>query len=229
MSTITLQSELNRRNLLIGGGATFAASCTSMRTTTMTSLTSNRINHVPFDRDQFVEDCIRAHMGTDPSRAVGEVLARAVSDPASVLKGLGEPAQAGLDVLLSSPTLTIFAAAWTPRMYLLPHNHNMWALIGIYTGREDNIFWVDTDDGLKARGANCLFEGDVASMGASAIHSVTNPLLRFTGGIHIYGGDFFEDERTQWDPETLDKQPSDGAVISEIFARENERYELNRL
>lgn len=26
-------------------------------------------------------------------------------------------------------------------MSQLPHNHRMWAVIGIYTGREDNIFW----------------------------------------------------------------------------------------
>jgi hypothetical protein len=26
-------------------------------------------------------------------------------------------------------------------MTVMPHNHNMWAIIGIYTGREDNILW----------------------------------------------------------------------------------------
>jgi len=26
-------------------------------------------------------------------------------------------------------------------MTIMPHNHRMWAVIGIYTGREDNIFW----------------------------------------------------------------------------------------
>ena len=58
----------------------------------------------------------------------------------------------------------------------------------------------------------------------SAIHSVTNPLERFTGGINIYGGDFFATTRSQWDPETLEESPSDGAVIRAIFERANERY-----
>ena len=44
------------------------------------------------------------------------------------------------------------------------------------------------------------------------------------GGIHIYGGDFFATERSQWDPETLQRQPSDGAVIRAMFERENKRY-----
>ena len=67
------------------------------------------------------------------------------------------------------------------------------------------------------------FEGDAAALPVDAIHSVTNPLLRFTGGIHIYGGDFFDTARSQWNAETLAEEPSDGAVIRAIFERENER------
>lgn len=177
-----------------------------------------------FDREQFTADCVAAHRDADGMLAVREVLQRTVSDPGAVLTGLGEPTEAGLDVLLRSDTLTIFAANWTPRMTLRPHNHNMWALIGIYTGREDNILWRRTEGGLEARGANCLFEGDVATLGKDAIHSVTNPLTRFTGGLHIYGGDFFDTARHQWDPETLEQEPSNGEVIRAIFAEENERY-----
>jgi hypothetical protein len=52
---------------------------------------------------------------------------------------------------------------------------------------------------------------------------VTNPLLRYTGGIHIYGGDFFETTRSQWNPETLAREPSDGARIHRMFELENQR------
>ena len=68
----------------------------------------------------------------------------------------------------------------------------MWAVLGIYTGREDNIFWHRTPNGIKAHEAAALFVKDAASLPVDAVHSVTNPLLRFTGGIHIYGGDFFD-------------------------------------
>jgi len=180
------------------------------------------------DIDQFVADCIAANEGADAQAQVNEVLARAVSDPAAVLAALGEPGKAGLNVLLTSPTLTIFAATWTPQMNLMPHNHLMWANIGIYTGREDNIFWQRGTDRISATGVNALFVKDTAMLPADVVHSVTNPLLRFTGGIHIYGGDFFDTQRSQWDPETLEEQPSDGAVIRGIFDRENERLGLNK-
>lgn len=173
--------------------------------------------------DNFVQDCIDANRGGDAQGAVLEVLAKAVSDPGKMLAAVGEPAKAGISILYRSTTLTIFSAAWTPQMNLMPHNHLMWANIGIYTGREDNILWRDTDDSIEAVGAKALFEGDAASLPVDAIHSVTNPLLRFTGGIHIYGGDFFNTTRSQWDPETLEEEPSDGDVVREMFERENER------
>lgn len=179
------------------------------------------------DIDRFVEDCVAANRDADAQAAVKEVLARAVSAPKSVLAALGEPSKAGINVLHRSESLTIFSATWTPQMNLMPHNHLMWANIGIYTGREDNILWRETSDGIEACGAKALFEKEAAALPVDAVHSVTNPLLRFTGGIHIYGGDFFDTTRSQWDPETLEEEPSDGAVIRGIFERENTRLGLN--
>jgi predicted metal-dependent enzyme (double-stranded beta helix superfamily) len=177
------------------------------------------------DIERFVEDCIAANTEAESQAAVLQVLERAVYRPNAVLAAIGQPEKAGINVLHRSKTLTIFSATWTPQMNLMPHNHLMWANIGIYTGREDNIMWRRTPEGIEAFGAKALFERDAASLPVDAIHSVTNPLLRFTGGIHIYGGDFFGTTRTQWDPETLEEEPSDGAVIRGIFERENERMQ----
>ena len=176
------------------------------------------------DLDRFVADCLTAGKEGDTQAAVKEVLARAVATPRAVLAALGEPQQAGIHTLHRSKTLTIFSATWTPQMNLVPHNHLMWALIGIYTGREDNIMWRRTPEKIEAFGARALFEGDVASLPVDVIHSVTNPLVRFTGGIHIYGGDFFDTTRNQWNPETLAEEPSDGARIREMFERENAKH-----
>jgi len=176
-----------------------------------------------FDRERFVEDCAAAGRESDGQAAVREVLVRAVADSGAVRSVMGEPLRAGMDVLHRSATLTIFAAKWTPQMNLLAHDHRMWALIGIYAGREDNILWRRTRDGIEAYGARVLFAGDVAFLPSGAIHSVTNPLQRFTGGIHIYGGDFFDTARSQWNAETLKEERSDGDTIRAMFERENER------
>jgi len=176
---------------------------------------------MPFDRDRFVADCAASLDESDPQAAIQDHLVRAVSDHASVLAELGEPTSAGLDVLIAGPRLTIFAAKWGPNMTLSPHNHEMWALIGLYSGREDNIFWKRTAQGLRAGGASALFPGDVASLPRDVIHSVNNPLPRLTAGLHIYGGDFFDTKRSLWDPETLEESPSDGERVRAIFEAEN--------
>ena len=54
---------------------------------------------------------------------------------------MGEPRRSELQTLHRSADLTILNVIWAPRMTIMPHNHTMWAVIGIYTGREDNIFW----------------------------------------------------------------------------------------
>jgi predicted metal-dependent enzyme (double-stranded beta helix superfamily) len=176
-----------------------------------------------FDREAFVDRCVRANRDGGQA-AVREVLAQAVSDRGLVLAAL-PPTRAGMDVLHRSADLTVFAAAWTPQMNLPPHDHRMWALIGVYTGREDNIFWRRGDQGqLTPGGAKVLFSGDVASLPMEAIHSVTNPLQSFTGALHIYGGDFFQTPRSQWDPATLREERSDGDVIRAMFEEENARF-----
>lgn len=79
----------------------------------------------------------------------------------------------------------------------------MWALIGIYTGREDNIFWQRAGTRIQAANARAISAGDVVSLPRDVIHSVNNPLEKLTGAIHIYGGDFFSVHRSEWDPEFL--------------------------
>jgi hypothetical protein len=44
-----------------------------------------------FDLDQFIADCRAALAADESHKSVREIVARAVSDPAAILKGLGEP------------------------------------------------------------------------------------------------------------------------------------------
>lgn len=178
-----------------------------------------------FDLDRFIAEC-RAAVSLDPShKSVREIVARAVSEPAAVVAGLGAPARAEVQRLYSSPELTILNVIWGPRMTIMPHNHLMWAVIGIYTGREDNIFWrrlPDEDGGrIEAAGAKSLGERDVEPLGRDIIHTVTNPLPRFAGAIHAYGGDFFAASRSEWDPETLLEQRFDIEKNLRLFEQAN--------
>ncbi|NCF13891.1 MAG: hypothetical protein GWP62_01190 [Gammaproteobacteria bacterium] len=165
------------------------------------------------DIDQLIQDCATAVSDVAPTKAVREILARAVAEPAALLQALGEPERAGIQRLHVSDELTVLNVIWAPRMTLMPHNHNMWATIGVYGGREDNIFWRRLPDDAKGRveaaGAKSLGPKDVRPLGEEIIHSVTNPTAKLTGAIHVYGGDFFSQKRSEWDPESLEERPYD--------------------
>jgi predicted metal-dependent enzyme (double-stranded beta helix superfamily) len=183
-----------------------------------------------FDPERFVADCRAAHAEDRSHKAVREVLLRALSEPGSVLKGLGEPRRAGVEALYRSPELTILNVLWAPHMTIYPHNHRMWAVIGIYTGREDNIFWRRLPRGrIEAAAAQSIGERDAAPLGRDIIHSVTNPIARLTGAIHVYGGDFFATERSEWDPETLTEQRYDPEKTMRYFEEANRSLETTPL
>jgi len=178
-----------------------------------------------FDLDRFIVEC-RTAMSLDPThKSIREIVARAVSDPTAVIDGLGAPTRAEVQKLYHSPELTVLNVVWGAGMTIMPHNHLMWAVIGIYTGREDNIFWRRLSEGngcrIEAARAKSLGAGDVEPVGRDIIHTVTNPLARLTGAIHVYGGDFFAAARSEWDPETLLERPFDMEKNLQMFEQAN--------
>ena len=170
-----------------------------------------------FDVDQFIAD-LRATLGERSRKAMKEVVQRAVSDSAAVVRTLGEPEKAGVKVLHKSPDLVVLTLAWSP----LPHNHRMSAVIGMYGGREDNTFWRRTRDGSKfaiePASGEALGTGDVALLGPDIVHSVVNPLAKISAAIHVYDGPFLTIERSMWDAETLQEAPFDINAVAKGMA-----------
>ncbi len=177
-----------------------------------------------FDRDRFIQDCIDAL--PEGQSAVREIVAEAVNNSKGVICELGEPRHAGITPLYRAPDLTIINFAWAPCMSLMPHNHQMFSVVGIYSGREDNVFWRRTQSSIEAAGAKSLGVGDVATLGRNIIHSVLNPIGKMTCALHVYGGDFFEpsEPRSEWDPETLAERPWDLEGVKNLFREAEARF-----
>lgn len=143
-----------------------------------------------FDLERFKEACLDALKEKSSHAAVKEIVARAVAEPPHVLKVLGEPKLAGIEALYRSEQLTILNVLWGPGMNLYPHEHRMWAVIGVYGGQEENAFYRRSETGLTGHGHKTLRAKDTLPLGESVIHAVTNPLEKITAAIHVYGGDF---------------------------------------
>jgi predicted metal-dependent enzyme (double-stranded beta helix superfamily) len=174
-----------------------------------------------FDLDEFIKACEQALRENDSRRAIREVVDRTVSNPTDVAGAL-EHDRAGLNVLHRSDTLTILNLVWAPGMVLQPHEHRMWAAIGIYAGQEDNAFFRRNGETITPSGGKELHETDVLMLGDDAIHSVSNPRRSHTGAIHVYGGDFVATARSEWDPVTMTERPYDYERTLKQFAEANQ-------
>jgi predicted metal-dependent enzyme (double-stranded beta helix superfamily) len=173
-----------------------------------------------FDVDTFVAECQAARDEDDALPAVREVLERALRDPAALADAL-PPDRAGITRLFVSDTLTVLKFVWGPGMTLGPHDHRMWAAIGIYTGGEDNSFFRRDGDSIVDAGGRSLRPGETCLLGRDVVHSVHNPSTDHAGAIHVYGGDFFAAERSEWHGPPYVEHPFDLARTLELFEAAN--------
>jgi len=166
-----------------------------------------------FDIDAFVAECRMTLAESQPVLAVKEILDRAVAEPAAVATALN--AQPGVVVLHRSADVTVVSVvipAGLPQT--LPHDHRMWAVVGIYEGQEDNQFFRRAESGLVESGRRSLGVSDTLAMGDDTIHAIRNPLEhRALAAIHVYGGDLIGTERSMWTRPGFDEQPYDDTRV----------------
>ena len=170
-----------------------------------------------FCAERLINDCRAALRDPLPARAVKEIVRRAIAAPADVLRALGTPAQSGLFPVYQAADLTVLNVVWAPGMSIYPHDHRMWAVIGVYGGTEDNVFYKRTPTGVERASAKRLETGEAVLLGKETVHAVTNPLGAFTGAIQVYGGDFFGAVRSEFDPQTLEERPFDVEKAKRVF------------
>lgn len=169
-----------------------------------------------FDLDRFIAD-LRAALEERSRQALREVVARAISEPAALLKRIGAPEKAAVQVLHHAPDLTVLNVVWAPKQVTFPHDHRMGAVIGMYGGREDNLYWKRVSGSARKfeiapAGGEAVGDGDTIILGPDIIHSVINPLDKISGAIHVYDGPFLTTARSMWNAETLREEPYDVSV-----------------
>jgi predicted metal-dependent enzyme (double-stranded beta helix superfamily) len=171
--------------------------------------------------EDIVATCQVALTEHTPVLAVRDVLNELVGDRVRLERALGPVQSGGITTLHNSSDLTVLHVAWTPGMGLYPHEHRMWAVIGMYGGQEDNAFFRRVPDGIEPSGGRELPAGEVLALGDDVIHSVANRGREFAVALHVYGGDFFSGERSEWDSETYEERPRDFERTLRLFEEAN--------
>jgi predicted metal-dependent enzyme (double-stranded beta helix superfamily) len=109
--------------------------------------------------------------------------------------------------LFRSPNLFIFNSFLIPHLISPPHTHGTWAVVGLYEGQEDNIFYTRNNGNLAETGRKSLTPGEVALLTPDTIHAVSNPSSKPSLALHVYGADLFSTPRSMWNPWTMEESP----------------------
>ena len=164
-----------------------------------------------FELGQFVTECRMAASRQGPA-SVLEIMRQVVADPEAIksaVSALSPSASIADAILHRAEDVLVLNATLPPLMTSPPHDHTMWAVIGIYEGQEDNVFFERREGTLREKNRRSLRAGEAIVLGPEVIHAVSNPLSTHTLGLHVYGGDLFAAQRTMWHPYTLEELPYD--------------------
>lgn len=175
-----------------------------------------------FDPEEFVARCREALADPDPAAAARDVVARAVSRPAALPEALRDTS-GGPRVWFQSPQLTVQCITWPNGLVTPPHEHRMWAVVGVLEGQEDNELWRRTPGGLERAGGRAVVAGEVIVLGADAVHAVSNPCRFPTVGLHVYGGDITTAQRSEWDFDGRNEHPFDMAAVRRFIGAMDQR------
>lgn len=161
------------------------------------------------DLGAFVRTCESLLEDPDVGNRVAEAMRPLLEDPRAlsdaverIRPGSGLPA-----VVHRSERLTVLGLEIPADFVSPPHDHRIWAVVGIYQGAEDNVFYRRCDDGIEETGRAVLHEGDTLALPPEAVHRIANTGAAPMRALHVYGGDLFATPRSQWDPASGEERP----------------------
>src|SRR4051812_50188061 len=106
--------------------------------------------------DDIVERCRTAVGEHTPALAVRDVIDELVRDPGALATAIGPVTEGGIRPLHRADDLTVLHIAWTPGMQLNPHEHAMWAVVGLYGGQGGKTVLPRKQSGLDTRGGGAV-------------------------------------------------------------------------
>ena len=170
------------------------------------------------DVTELIDACREAAGGNKPSRDVSELVTAFLRQPN--LPGLlGAGDRSTYEALYRGEDILVLHGVVPPTPSpVAPHDHRMWAVIGVYQGLEHNELFVRAEGGgLESVDRFTVVAGDVRTLDPSTIHSVQAGGDRYLGAIHVYGGDLFGAARSTWRGDV--EYPMDESALPAFFDR----------
>lgn len=161
--------------------------------------------------DSFTVDA-RTATGMDrPLEAVIDLMARTLADPAAIpVPDLPE----NETMLFEDETVSIWHERFLPAEVLPPHDHGMFAVLGVYRGAESNRLYRPGGGALRPAGELILRAGEFHVFGPGDVHAVTALGGAPSLGLHVYLGPLTRVARSLYDWETGEARAMDGAAFA---------------
>jgi predicted metal-dependent enzyme (double-stranded beta helix superfamily) len=170
------------------------------------------------DLSELVEACREVAGGDTPTGDVAELVGDFLHQP-DLPRLVGDGDHSTYQALYRGEDLLVLHGVVPPTPApVAPHDHRMWAVIGVYQGIEQNELFVrDEGGGLDTVDRFTVATGEVRILDPSTIHSVQARGDRYLGAIHVYGGDLFGTPRSTWIDDV--ECPLDESALPAFFDR----------
>ena len=143
-----------------------------------------------FDPDSFAQSCIDALVEQDPADVIRQLIQRAVTEPRSMELACPVPLDPSDDGIIHRSDAIMVCHAVFPRRFRTGiHNHGVEAIIGVWSGYEDNHLFEETGGRIRSLGPRRVEAGEVLVLGVDAIHDVHTPPTTWSAALHVYLGD----------------------------------------
>jgi predicted metal-dependent enzyme (double-stranded beta helix superfamily) len=170
------------------------------------------------DISELIDACREVAGGDTPTRDVSELVGAFLDQP-NLPSLLGDGDRSTYEALYRGEDILVLHGVVPPTPApVAPHDHRMWAVIGVYQGLEHNQLFVRAEGGgLESVDRFTVAAGEVRTLDPSTIHSVQAGGDRYLGAIHVYGGDLFGTPRSTWVGDV--ECPMDESALPAFFER----------
>lgn len=167
---------------------------------------------------ELIERCRDAATTQQPATGVTEALDAFLHQP-RLEQQLGRADRSTYEALYRGPDILVLHGVVPPTPRPVdPHDHRLWAVIGVYHGQENNQLFARTAGAtLEPTERFSVRAGEIRQLDASTIHSVQAAGGRYLGAVHVYGGDLFATPRSTWHDGV--EQPNDESALPALFGR----------
>ncbi|NKB53512.1 MAG: hypothetical protein GKR97_15040 [Rhizobiaceae bacterium] len=153
--------------------------------------------------EEFVAAARKAAVDPEPTKAVRQVLMNALADPEPIADAIAATEENEI-LLHEDDTVSIWTCRFQPDQIVPPHEHKMDVHIGVFRGAENNILFRRDAGELKKAKNKIVGRGEVFSLGADGIHSVTADGSEPSLALHVYIGPLMQVDRNLFDWTTGD-------------------------